>query len=200
MPGVVEEHPGFVEAIVSSQAVCSCGWMQQGTAKHPKAHATPLGVWMSLLEEKSIFLHKSFELGTLKPCGCSQKCVPVQCPLAVAVLHRGNVLGRAAPTGISAEFSNELRINLYCARESFAPAAALGWFGPAGPRHWKETDPALGAAVCLPCSETLNSLGASRKSSPGCYGRIKNPPNHRAARLLPMDQMCGFLWDSSSFH
>lgn len=127
MPGVVEEHPGFVEAIVSSQAVCSCGWMQQGTAKHPKAHATPLGVWMSLLEEKSIFLHKSFELGTSKPCGCSQKCVPVQCPLAVAVLHRGNVLGRAAPTGISAEFSNELRINLFVPEKVLAQL--LPWGG-----------------------------------------------------------------------
>lgn len=58
----------------------------------------------------------------------------------------------------------------------------------------------LGAAFCLPCSETLDSAGASRKSSPGCYGRIKNAPKHRAAGLLPTDQMCGFLWDSSSSH
>lgn len=149
-------------------------------------------IWESAFhfwKRKAFFLQESFELGTLKPSGCSQKCVPVQCPWAVAgaVLHRGNGLGSSGPTGISAEFRDELRINLYCAR------------GPAGPRLWKETDPALGAAFCLPCSETLNSIGASRKSSPGCYGRMKNPPNHRAACWLPMDQMCGFLWDSSSF-
>lgn len=66
---------------------------------------------MSLLEEKSIFLQETLELGTLKPSGCSHKCVPVQGPLAVAgaVVHRGNVLGRAAPTGISAEFRDELK-------------------------------------------------------------------------------------------
>lgn len=103
--------------------------------------------------------------------------------MAGDVLHTGNVLGSSGPTGISAEFRDELRINLYCARESFAPAAALGWFGPAGPRPWKETDPALGAAFFLPCSKTLNSIGASRKSSPSCYGRIKNSPKPQSCTL-----------------
>lgn len=29
---------------------------------------------------------------------------------------------------------------------------------------------------------------------------IKNLPNHNAAHFLPMDWMCGFLWDYCSFH
>lgn len=35
------------------------------------------------LEEKNIFLHKPFELGTSNLAGCSQKCATFPCPWAV---------------------------------------------------------------------------------------------------------------------
>lgn len=81
-------------------------------------------------------------------------------------------LGRSHPTGIPAEFRDELRITCIVPGK----VLPLGWFAPAAPRHWKEPGPALGAAFCLPCSETLNRAGASRTSSPGCYGRMKKSP------------------------